>query len=187
MVFVDYWSGMKDIIVIDNFISYALCDEIRMRCDDLKLKEVPAFYDEHIKEYALREKRIEKSLETSSMIALREYLEGSLSSPDGYEYNCSNVIVYPDGITLPMHLDNPSCRTPDNFKFTRTIGMICFLNDDFEGGELIFPNQDKVIKPEKGSLVIFPINHLYPHMVNTTVEGKRYALRINLFKNTETP
>jgi predicted 2-oxoglutarate/Fe(II)-dependent dioxygenase YbiX len=38
----------------------------------------------------------------------------------------------------------------------RDLSVVYFINDDFEGGELFFPELDLVIEPEAGTLVCFP-------------------------------
>lgn len=51
-----------------------------------------------------------------------------------------------------------------------------YLNDDFEGGELYFPNLDISLKPKARQLVIFPGGHEYVHGVKTVTSGFRYVL-----------
>ena len=48
--------------------------------------------------------------------------------------------------------------------------MTCFLNDDYEGGELVIEN-DKTIKLSKGKAVLYPGNLL--HRVNEVKSGTR--------------
>ena len=50
------------------------------------------------------------------------------------------------------------------------------MNDDFEGGDLIFPDLHIHIKPKPGLLVTFPSTHLYRHGVTPISKGKRYAI-----------
>jgi hypothetical protein len=38
---------------------------------------------------------------------------------------------------------------------------LAYLNDDFKGGELVFPNRDVIITPKPGLLVGFPSNHKF--------------------------
>jgi len=59
--------------------------------------------------------------------------------------------------------------------FPRTISVSWFLNDDFSGGELVFPEFDLTIKPVAGEMIIFPSNHPYLHRVNPVSTGIRYA------------
>jgi predicted 2-oxoglutarate/Fe(II)-dependent dioxygenase YbiX len=49
---------------------------------------------------------------------------------------------------------------------------IVFLNDDFEGGELIIDNC--ILKPKKNQLILFTGNE--PHMVTPIVSGERFTL-----------
>ena len=51
-----------------------------------------------------------------------------------------------------------------------------YLNDDFEGGELFFPNLDISIKPKSCQLIIFPGGHEYVHGVKQVTSGFRYVL-----------
>jgi len=48
------------------------------------------------------------------------------------------------------------------------------LNDDYEGGELVF-FEDTKIKTKKGDLLIFPSNFLYPHKVEPVTGGVRWS------------
>ena len=58
----------------------------------------------------------------------------------------------------------------------RDLSVVYFLNDDFVGGELIFPDLDLVVKPEAGMLVCFPSDHHYVHGVNPVTSGHRYTV-----------
>jgi predicted 2-oxoglutarate/Fe(II)-dependent dioxygenase YbiX len=53
---------------------------------------------------------------------------------------------------------------------------LAYLNDDFTGGELVFPDLDVVIAPKPGLLVGFPSNHKFVHAVPKVLSGKRYSL-----------
>jgi predicted 2-oxoglutarate/Fe(II)-dependent dioxygenase YbiX len=55
---------------------------------------------------------------------------------------------------------------------------LAYLNDDFKGGELVFPDLDAVITPKPGLLVAFPSNHKFVHAVPNVLSGKRYSLPV---------
>ncbi len=55
---------------------------------------------------------------------------------------------------------------------------VAYLNDDFTGGELVFPDLDIAIAPRPGLLVGFPSNHEFVHAVPKVLSGKRYSLPI---------
>jgi predicted 2-oxoglutarate/Fe(II)-dependent dioxygenase YbiX len=58
----------------------------------------------------------------------------------------------------------------------RDLSVVCFLNDDFDGGELVFPDLALSISPRAGTLVCFPSDHNFIHGVNPVRAGHRYTL-----------
>jgi len=58
----------------------------------------------------------------------------------------------------------------------RAVSALVYLNDDYEGGELEFPNYKFKLKPEKGMLVLFPSNYAYRHIAHPVISGTKYAL-----------
>ena len=62
---------------------------------------------------------------------------------------------------------------------TRKISMVCWLNEDFEGGEFVLPEaKDTIITPQKGTIIFFP--SFYSHKVKKVTKGTRYSL-VNWF------
>jgi predicted 2-oxoglutarate/Fe(II)-dependent dioxygenase YbiX len=64
----------------------------------------------------------------------------------------------------------------------RTLSIIYFLNNDYEGGDLRFHNPDKnsevykTVTSAPGRVIIWPSNFLYPHSVTPVTKGKRFVL-----------
>ena len=58
----------------------------------------------------------------------------------------------------------------------RIISALVYLNDDYTGGELEFPNFGVKIKPEPGMLILFPSNFAYAHTAYPVTVGTKYAL-----------
>lgn len=62
----------------------------------------------------------------------------------------------------------------------RTISCIFFVNDEYEGGDLLFkfPNEDQPINiaKRKNRMVVWPSNFLYPHCVTPVTSGERYSV-----------
>jgi predicted 2-oxoglutarate/Fe(II)-dependent dioxygenase YbiX len=58
----------------------------------------------------------------------------------------------------------------------RDISVVYFLNDDFEGGELEFPELKLKVKPESGTMICFPSTHQYHHGVNKVTSGNRFTM-----------
>ena len=84
------------------------------------------------------------------------------------------VVEWNEGQSMDWHRDYP------HYEGT----SIIFLNDDYEGGELITANDSSeamkhtriIHTPEKGAIVSF-LNMLW-HKVNPVTKGKRYTLAI---------
>ncbi len=58
----------------------------------------------------------------------------------------------------------------------RDLSIVLFLNNDFEGGDFIFPELKVRVRPEPGMMVCFPSNHHYLHGVEPVTKGKRYSI-----------
>jgi len=87
--------------------------------------------------------------------------------------NQIDLLKYSVGGKYEVHTDNFS-TTP------RSLSVIMNLNDDYEGGDLIFTNQQekeiKRLKLGKGTIVFFPSNFMYPHSIQPITKGKRYSI-----------
>lgn len=55
-----------------------------------------------------------------------------------------------------------------------TLSVVGVINNDFEGGELIFFQNEKYLL-KKGDIIIFPSTFLYPHRLNNVTSGTRYS------------
>ncbi|MEE4173098.1 MAG: 2OG-Fe(II) oxygenase [Xanthomonadales bacterium] len=58
----------------------------------------------------------------------------------------------------------------------RDLSLLLYLNDDFDGGGLAFPNFGVHLRPEAGMLVAFPSDHRFLHAAEPVEAGERYAL-----------
>ena len=76
--------------------------------------------------------------------------------------------------TMALHCDHIHDMFDGEAKGIPTLSLLGLLNDDFEGGELIF-FEDKKIDTKQGDLLIFPSNFLYPHGVEPVTKGTRYT------------
>jgi predicted 2-oxoglutarate/Fe(II)-dependent dioxygenase YbiX len=105
------------------------------------------------------------------------------------------ILSYDVGGHYKPHIDGEAMwRSPtgdDIWKksIDRDLSIIIFLNDDFEGGDLVFPQLKIRIRPEPGLMVCFPSTHMYVHGVEPVTKGKRYSMvtwaTIHGFKSLE--
>ena len=88
-----------------------------------------------------------------------------------------SIAYYPIGSYNAPHADN--CIIENNI-VTRikpwTHTGIIFLNNDFEGGNLVYPNQGCVFIPTIGTMVITPAGEGYVHYVEKITKGERFTL-----------
>ena len=92
------------------------------------------------------------------------------------------VLSYGIGGHYKPHIDGESIwMTPRGEKIwkkstNRDLSIIYYLNNDFEGGDFIFPELKIRVRPEPGMMVCFPSNHHYSHGVEPVTKGKRYSI-----------
>ena len=77
----------------------------------------------------------------------------------------------------------------DPFKIVEdtTHGIIVYLNDDYEGGEIYYPTQNVIYKPKAGSLVIHSSEELARHGVKPVISGTRYSYSSNFYTEIKVP
>ena len=87
--------------------------------------------------------------------------------------NQIDLLKYNSGGKYNVHTDHYT-NSP------RHLSIIINLNEEYEGGDLIFTDQKKVevkrIKLGKGSIVFFPSNFMYPHSIEPITKGVRYSI-----------
>ena len=66
----------------------------------------------------------------------------------------------------------------------RCMSAIVYLNDDFEGGEIVFEQHGLTIKPRPGLMLVFPSDRHHLHEVRPVTAGTRYNISI-WFKRSE--
>lgn len=64
---------------------------------------------------------------------------------------------------------------PNDFPWYDIAGLF-YLNDEYEGGELYFPNQKIQFKPKAGAAYFFPGDKNYIHGVTEITKGIRYVV-----------
>jgi predicted 2-oxoglutarate/Fe(II)-dependent dioxygenase YbiX len=80
------------------------------------------------------------------------------------------------------HADN--CRESEqgvwvaNHTPYRDVTAIYYLNDEFDGGEIVIGAQQLVVKPRRGLLLAFPSDAAHVHEVLPVRSGVRYTMPI---------
>lgn len=86
----------------------------------------------------------------------------------------------------PLHYDKEWIQGENGEDQYRNFLCLLYLNDDYENGEVIFPLQKKVIKPEAGMLLIFPTSLMFPHQTTPAIGNDRCLFRMTYLFDKET-
>jgi predicted 2-oxoglutarate/Fe(II)-dependent dioxygenase YbiX len=99
--------------------------------------------------------------------------------------------IYPETVILAVlgvggyfarHADN--CRQNEQGEWVanhtphRDVSAIYYLNDGFEGGEIVFHRTRLIVKPGRGLLLAFPSDAEHEHEVLPVRRGLRYTMAI---------
>lgn len=158
---------MENIKVINGFVDESDCDEMIKHLDYLvEINDVIIRDDGRIgvinKEDAIFAKYIEKYQNKAI-----QTFQDKFTNFNGYI-----ATIYNPGIGMGTHIDS----SPDE-----EMGVLMYLNDDYEGGELTFTTpdgKDHAYAAKKGDMVYCP--SWYPHGVNKVISGKRYFFTVSL-------
>ena len=118
--------------------------------------------------------------------ALREYVQRySVELPEDWRFSGASLSKYNQDIdrlknkmTMQYHTDFiESQKDMPGEKFFITCTM--YINDDYEGGDIEFFIDNKLInhKPKAGDILIFPSTQPYFHGVKTIFNGNKFFVR----------
>lgn len=98
------------------------------------------------------------------------YLASRNLDKDRYNLNLDSVTIkaWNEGQSMGPHFDGQDGNKDLAFS------LVAYVNDDYEGGEISFPNHNITIKPKAGSLIMFPSQEPYIHEVKPIISGTRY-------------
>lgn len=120
------------------------------------------------------------SIKNALFTCYDKYFEEQPSlNKDGYRepYGSFSIKKWNQDMFMLPHTDGYK----DNHSISFT--MMLYLNDDYEGGEIVFSNQNLIIKPKAGSLLMFPSKDPFTHEVNKSKNGRRLTLTATVHSN----
>lgn len=83
---------------------------------------------------------------------------------------CLTLNKYFINSSLPCHVDSFGDLN------SSAVSSVGYLNDDYEGGTIYFKDQNLEIKPEPGSIVVFPSTEPYYHESKKIINGTKYMI-----------
>ena len=180
-------NNIKDYVkVYDNCIDLQLCKSIVSNLEKSDWKE-HQFYDPAIgyfskeKELSVSFNDIPESIELKKIfwLALDRYIMKDFSKFNswfnGWEgFSHLRFNRYSTNTQMAVHCDHIKSMFDGERKGIPILSIVAGLNDNYEGGEFIMWNSEKIhIRP--GSILIFPSNFIYPHAVSEVTSGTRYT------------
>jgi len=178
----------NEIVVVEDFLSQAEADFVL----ELATRD-PKLWDgsndgSGLKEWYGNQLRIgrnnlkEKYQEYNDFMSmLQERSKPIFSSEYGiseFNYLPINSVSRRIGPGLGVHTDEISPNHPQYNPLEKIIthGFVVYINEDYEGGEIFYPQKDLSIKPKALSLVMHPGNKEYEHGVHEVRKTNRYSI-----------
>jgi predicted 2-oxoglutarate/Fe(II)-dependent dioxygenase YbiX len=193
-------NSHREILIVPNFLSPEICNEYiefinKQQEIDLSVFDAEATNKKGEIAWEVDKKtRDTQTVNTDDIrepildlmrVAVREQLN-PFFNVQIKDSEMPQVLVYHEGGHYRPHIDGEALFIDGSGVLSwrknvdRDISLILYLNQDFEGGELVFPKLAISIKPRQGMLLGFPSNHHFLHGVNPTTKGTRYAI-VNWF------
>jgi hypothetical protein len=136
------------------------------------LQEVPIFNRESILEEPIKSKALQ-------LISLfRAEIEANFTDQELYLENIGkkkNEV----GDLIPLHWDSSDIAPVGRREYACHI----YLNNEFKGGSIVFPDQDVNEVPVTNMALVFPTSEEYRHEMKAVSEGSRYAILIHFTTN----
>lgn len=180
--------NVKDYVKIyDGFLDKDLCEKA---VEELQTAnwQMHSFYNPSTGGYEQYDKELSisyldtataKTIQDKMWFALDQYIRNDFqimakwyNSWSGYSrirFNRYNVDT-----RMELHCDHIHSMFDGQRKGVPVLSILGSLNDDYEGGDLIMWESEK-IHLKGGSIMVFPSNFMYPHRVDEVTSGTRYS------------
>jgi predicted 2-oxoglutarate/Fe(II)-dependent dioxygenase YbiX len=169
-------SSDKDfgIVIVNNFIDNKTCLEIVKQFDELK---------QDPDEYGTKDTDMIKVIVNPKIETIKNVLLNILNNAQEFyskqlyisEFRISS---YKKGYSMGLHNDSVTHKEPF------IASAVLYFNNDFTGGDILFPYRNFKHSPVIGDLVIFDSkNNKNLHSVETTTSGIRYSSAIWMTDN----
>jgi hypothetical protein len=178
----------KDIVIYENFLTEEECSKLIQildkQADNSKITWTPiSFYESYssILPKDGDEEIIEAGLDPDIFSKIKEGIINAVASVHDLDPKTIVQIGYhtqkwEPGAFARVHSDNTD-EEGNSGPFERSrYAAFLYLNDDFDGGMLRFPDHDLSIKPKTGLLAAFDGGHNNMHEVTLITKGIRYTL-----------
>lgn len=166
-------SSAKNVYVIDNFLPN---EEYQTLFNFVNSSDQISW----IKEPWTTERTPKDSIPEDAVKILKKiFPTARLNCMDYYDIKVNNNFVgehllrkWSKGSKMQPHIDTDA---------QKHLHIVCmyYLNDNYDGGEIVFPDYNLKIKPKSNSLIMFPGNENYVHGVLEVLKGFRYTYQVH--------
>ena len=178
-------------IILENFIDDELCNNLVKHTENIKFtkatlvdtkqkpKSIDTTVDESTRKTEIFDLGIYDGLLKQNIVNIFNQQLNKHYNVTFSNYEQPHILRYTQGGFYNLHADSEywdvNAKKWKRVK-QRDFSFLLYLNDDFTGGELDFPNFNFTLKPKKGMFVCFPSDHRFMHKAMLTTSGKRYAI-----------
>lgn len=156
-------SSSNNIRIVNNFISQEDAESLIRLANILSPQDAPGQWNEMIfsgpEVSAILDKYKEKTVNL-----INEKFNVSSHFCGG-----SYLVRWGIGKKMDLHVDD--LGSGENH-----LSAVLYLNEDYDGGSIVFPTHNLHIKPKKFELIIFPGNLNYAHEVTEVISGTRFTV-----------
>jgi prolyl 4-hydroxylase len=143
---------------IDDFLTYEECDEMIQMAQEKGLAPSLVYSEESDNTDTSHRVSDQAWVNTGHMSLIRKVSSISGKPPENFEE--IQVVKYEKGGFFKPHYDacdggETFCKRMNGNSGQRYMTCLVYLNDDFEGGETVFPKLDVKIIPKKGKALVF--------------------------------
>lgn len=173
----------KDIYVYKNFIEKSVCDKLLKNVEDIEedawqlvsdagryLSSPGSINFEYVNNKISQEIGIAEGFFTNTISRALKIVKGGYMGPHADNVEYENIIRQSED-----YVDGDPYDLRENSHY----GIVFYFND-FEGGELFYPKQNVVYKPDPGDLVIHSAREHCTHGVKEVTGGTRYSYANNI-------
>ena len=178
----------KDIVIYENFIDRATCQKminaLDAQADNKKISWMPiSFYESYssVLPQDNDQELLDAGLSSTIFSDIEKTMPEAIASVHDLDSKVISKIGYhtqkwEPGAYARIHSDNTDAEGNSGaFTRSRYAGFL-YLNDDFEGGLLRFPDKNIEIKPQAGLLAVFDGGFNNMHEVSLIESGVRYTI-----------
>jgi predicted 2-oxoglutarate/Fe(II)-dependent dioxygenase YbiX len=191
-------NSHSQIMILPNFITKEMCAALRKYADERTAVDLSVFDPDATNSSGEIQWEVDKSVRDTQMVEYDEELGQQFNQVIGkavreiinpyYGIDIKSAeavqfLKYGVGGKYDVHIDAESLwhvKTENRLEWRksmdRDISILIYLNEEYEGGQLVFPNQHIALHPKAGMLVAFPSDHHFAHGVMPVTKGTRYAL-----------